>query len=83
MSEPRAENLSYTLTITQSQLNEAVTDWLKRYGKIPADDSAEAYVKFLEDDGYGHALRDTQLDVQASVTVKVHDAKSLINVLRL
>ena len=76
--EPRPENLSYTLMLTQEQINEAVTRYLKVLGKIPDDDSAEAHIAYWEYQGYGSSI-----DIKAEVIVKVHDAKSLINVLRL
>ena len=81
MSDPKPEDLRYRLVMTQSQVNEAVTDWLKKHGKIPNDDCAEAAVQFYADDGYGHSIG-SWIDVQAQISVHVHDSAALVNILK-
>lgn len=75
MSDPHPENLGYTLLLTYGQVNEAITNWLTKQGKIPPDDAAEIHIEFHD---RGHRM----IDVRACVRVKVYDSKALVNILK-
>jgi hypothetical protein len=65
--------LRLSVRLDRDQLNEAITDWLRKHQYIPPD--FEADIEFVDDVDYIELI-----NVAAEVTVR--DPKALVNVLK-